>query len=59
MTTAEFGDTILLDLGGLGIRSIEFLPALEVYLIIAGEFYGGDQFVVYTRSRKKKMHQKR
>lgn len=50
---AEFGDPILLDLGGLGIRSIEFWPALEVYLIIAGEFHGGDQFVVYTWSGKK------
>lgn len=50
---AEFGDPILLDLGGLGIRSIEFWPALEVYLIIAGEFHGGDQFVFYTWSGKK------
>ena len=50
---SEFGDPILLDLGGLGIRSIEFWPALEVYLIIAGEFHGGDQFVFYTWSGKK------
>ncbi|NCR43995.1 MAG: DUF3616 domain-containing protein, partial [Microcystis aeruginosa SX13-01] len=50
---AEFDDPILLDLGRLGIRSIEFWPALEVYLIIAGEFHGGDQFVFYTWSGKK------
>jgi hypothetical protein len=50
---AEFGDPILLDLEGLGIRSIEFWPALGVYLIIAGEFHGGDQFVFYTWSGKK------
>jgi hypothetical protein len=50
---AEFGDSILLDLEGLGIRSIEFWPTLGVYLIIAGEFHGGDKFVFYTWSGKK------
>lgn len=47
---ASFGDPILLDLGGLGIRSIEYWPVINAYLIIAGQFDGGDEFALYTWS---------
>jgi hypothetical protein len=32
----DFGEPILLDLGGLGIRSMEYSPTLGEYLVIAG-----------------------
>ncbi|MDZ8183561.1 MAG: DUF3616 domain-containing protein [Nostoc sp. ChiSLP02] len=47
---AVFGDTIELDLGGLGIRSIEYWSSIEAYLIIAGPFDGGDEFALYSWS---------
>jgi hypothetical protein len=47
---ANFGDPILLDLKGLGIRSIEFWSAIEAYLIIAGPFGEGDEFALYSWS---------
>jgi len=39
---AEFGPPLLLDLGGLGIRSIEYSPTLGQYLIIAGSHKSTD-----------------
>jgi len=37
----DFGEPILLDLGGLGIRSMEYAPALGEYLIVAGSHKSG------------------
>jgi len=42
-TSADFGEPILLDLGGLGIRSMEYSPTLGEYLIIAGSHKAGDE----------------
>ena len=36
--SAEFRKPILLDLDGLGIRSIEYWPKRDEYLIVAGSF---------------------
>jgi hypothetical protein len=47
---ASFGDPILLDLGGLGIRSIEYWSVINAYFIIAGPFDGGEEFAFYTWS---------
>jgi hypothetical protein len=44
---ASFGEPIELDLGGLGIRSIEYWQAYQVYLIIAGAYDGSDKFALY------------
>jgi len=40
-TAPEFGEPILLDLGGLGIRSMEYSRTLGEYLIIAGSHKAG------------------
>jgi hypothetical protein len=40
---ARFGDPILLDLGGLGIRSIDWWPERRSYLLLAGPTGGGDR----------------
>jgi len=45
--SARFDDPIQLDLGGLGIRSIEYWPAQNCYLIIAGAFSGVRNFGLY------------
>lgn len=37
-TPAKFGDPVRLDLGGRGVRSIEYLPREGAYLIVAGPF---------------------
>jgi len=50
---AAFGDPILLDLGGLSVRSIEFVESLGAYLIIAGSRRGGDDFKLFTWSGKR------
>jgi hypothetical protein len=47
---AKFGEPITLDLGGLGIRSIEYWSVIQAYLIIAGEFDGGERFKLYSWS---------
>lgn len=39
---AELGEAVELDLGGLGIRSIEFLTPWKQYLILAGPKASGD-----------------
>ena len=49
-TKAQFGEPILLDLGGLGVRSIEYWPVIKAYIIIAGEVGGGDRFALYLWS---------
>jgi hypothetical protein len=40
----------LLDLGGRGIRALEFVPIARTYLIIAGSSDGRDDLRVYTWS---------
>ncbi len=50
---AHFGQPLLLDLDGLGIRSIEFWSVIKAYLIIAGSFDGEDKFALYIWSGKK------
>lgn len=49
---ASFGDPIELDLGGLGIRSLEHWPATKAYVIIAGSFEDGGGFRAYRWSGK-------
>src|SRR4028119_322366 len=44
---AILGEPIELDLGGLGIRSIEYWQVYQVYLIIAGAYDGSDEFALY------------
>jgi hypothetical protein len=44
---AIFGEPIELDLGGLGIRSIEYWKVYQVYLIVAGAYDGSDRFALY------------
>jgi hypothetical protein len=44
---ARLGDPIELDLGGLGIRSMEYHPQRSEYLLIAGSFEGGGPFRFY------------
>lgn len=41
--TPQFGPPILLDLGGFGIRSIEYSPTLGQYLVVAGSHKGEDE----------------
>lgn len=50
---AIFGDPILLDLEGFGIRSIEYWSVIDSYLIIAGQFDQGENFALYSWSGKK------
>ncbi len=45
--TAEFGAPILLDLGGLGIRSIEWDPGRATYWIVAGPHDEKREFALY------------
>ena len=47
---AAFGDPVLLDLGGLSIRSIEFVEPLGAYVIIAGLPGGGNACRLFTWS---------
>jgi hypothetical protein len=44
---ASFGEPMELDLGDLGIRSIEYWQVYQVYLIIAGAYDSGDEFALY------------
>ena len=44
---AVFGDPVELDLGGLGIRSIELWPARNAYAILAGAFGPSSQFQIF------------
>ncbi len=43
----EFGDAAELDLGGLGIRSIEAVPGTGGYLIVAGPSRSGTRFALF------------
>jgi hypothetical protein len=45
---AKFDRPILLDLGGLGIRSIDFAARRRVYVIVAGPHGPGGPFRLYT-----------
>ncbi len=47
---AQFGKPIELDLGGLGLRSMEYWPQLSHYLIVAGACDGSDEFALYLWS---------
>jgi hypothetical protein len=44
---ARFGNPVGLDLGGLGIRSMERLPGTDDYLIVAGPVGDGGSFRLY------------
>jgi IMP cyclohydrolase len=47
---ARLGKPILLDLGGLGIRSIEYCETIKKYLIIAGSYNNKSNFRLYKWS---------
>ena len=47
---AKFGKALLLDLDGLGIRSIEYWESQHRYIIIAGAYDGSDAFRLYEWS---------
>ena len=49
---AEWGDPITLDLGGLGIRSVDYWPENEIYLIVAGTFDSKGHYRFYRWSGK-------
>ena len=49
---AEFGDPVLLDLGGLGIRGMEYSKQHGGYLIAAGHHTTKPQFALYLWSGK-------
>ncbi|HET9233188.1 MAG TPA: DUF3616 domain-containing protein [Candidatus Eisenbacteria bacterium] len=46
----SFGDPVELDLGGLGIRSLEHWPAGKSYVIVAGTFADGGSFQLFLWS---------
>ncbi len=48
-----FGEPILLDLAGLGIRSMEYSHFHKAYFIIAGSFDESSKFALYRWSGKK------
>lgn len=48
--SANFGEPIEIDLEGLGIRSIEYWAAYQVYLIVAGAYDSSDKFGLYLWS---------
>jgi hypothetical protein len=47
---AVLGNPIELDLGGLGIRSVEYWKAQKQYIIVAGALDGGGRFALYQWS---------
>jgi Protein of unknown function (DUF3616) len=49
-SSAIFGSPIDLDLGGLGIRSIEYWESQQLYLIAAGSYTSSDEFRFYQWS---------
>jgi hypothetical protein len=51
--TPIFGEPILLDLAGLGIRSMEYSNFHKAYFIIAGTFDDSSNFAIYRWSGKK------
>ncbi|MBN2136537.1 MAG: DUF3616 domain-containing protein [Sedimentisphaerales bacterium] len=48
-----FGQPILWDLGGLGIRSMEYSTFHKAYFIVAGSFDGAPEFAIYRWSGEK------
>ena len=48
--TPHFGDVITLDLGGLGIRSIDYVESKRSYFIVAGSFDNAGIFKLYQWS---------
>jgi hypothetical protein len=46
----RIGRAMTLALGGRGIRSIEYVPALRAYVIVAGSANGGRDFALYRWS---------
>jgi len=48
-----FGESILWDLRGLGIRSMEYSPFHKAYFIIVGEADESDEFALYRWSGKR------
>jgi hypothetical protein len=48
--SARLGEPILLELGGRGVRSIEYVPTLGQYLIVAGAAGIGGEFQLYRWS---------
>jgi hypothetical protein len=49
-SSARFGESIRLDLGGLGIRSIEYWEKYKTYIISAGAFDDSNNFCLYQWS---------
>jgi hypothetical protein len=49
-SSARFGESIKLDLGGLGIRSIEYWEKYKTYIICAGAFDDSSNFCLYQWS---------
>lgn len=49
-SSARFGNPIDLDLGGLGIRSIEYWETHKLYIIAAGSYSSRDEFRFYQWS---------
>jgi hypothetical protein len=47
---AELTLAALLDLGGRGIRALEFVPALDTYLVLAGAFDDAGNFALFRWS---------
>jgi hypothetical protein len=48
-----FGEPILWDLGGLGLRAMEYYPKEKVYLIVAGFYDGRDGGTLYRWTGKR------
>lgn len=48
--SAKFGNPINLDLGGLGIRSIEYWETRKLYIIVAGSYTSSHEFRFYQWS---------
>jgi hypothetical protein len=46
----KFGSAILLDLDGLGVRSVEYIPRTKSFLIVGGSYSAGDTFHLYSWS---------
>jgi hypothetical protein len=50
----DFGEPILWDLGGLGLRSMEYSPRHSAFFFIAGPADGADTFALYRWSGNRK-----
>ena len=46
----RLGRAMALELGGRGIRSIEYVPAMRAYVLVAGSANGGRDFALYRWS---------